>query len=299
MNKQRNKFTFLFFQNNITKPLKIDLSLIAIQCIGIIILIVLIGFIAFFAKYIEMAAYMNELHHLRTVNYDKNIEIERLVQQTETILDELESVNEFKTQVNQYSNIELEQQKKQKQDSTLYTESRGATLIDRAHSSLVFLNNSLSSNQEIMENMVDDIKEEQRRQQEIEKRLAHTPSIRPTTGRVTSPFGYRRNPVTGGRQHHTGVDLANSAGTPILATANGVVASASYAGAYGNLIIIDHGYGYSTYYAHLSRISVRPGQTVGKGEVIGFMGRTGRATGNHLHYEVRVNGSPVNPASYY
>ncbi len=84
-----------------------------------------------------------------------------------------------------------------------------------------------------------------------------------------------------------------------MAAANGVVSYAGYRGGYGNLIIIEHGYGFTTYYAHLSRINVREGQSVTKGQMIGRMGSTGRATGPHLHYEVRVGGNPVNPSRYY
>ncbi|WP_353894501.1 M23 family metallopeptidase [Proteinivorax hydrogeniformans] len=288
----------MFFSNNDTKPISLNLSLFAIQSLGVIILITVIGFIAFFAKYIEMNTYMNELHALRKSNHEKNMQIENLVQQTESILEDLKSVQEFQGKVSEITNLGLDEPEKQTK-KTLYTSNRGATTLDRAQTSLVFLNNSLSTNQDKMEGMVDEIIAEQKRQRELEIRLSHTPSIWPARGRVTSPFGYRRNPVTGARQHHSGVDIANSAGTPIIATANGTVASASYSGGYGNLIVIEHGYGYSTYYAHLSRIAVRPGQNVTRGQVIGYMGRTGRATGNHLHYEVRVRGTPVNPANFY
>ena len=116
--------------------------------------------------------------------------------------------------------------------------------------------------------------------------------------RFTSGFGYRRDPKGGGRRMHAGVDFAAPQGTPIYATADGVVASARGEGGYGQTVRIRHEFGYETVYAHLSRIHVKPGQRVSRGERIGDMGRTGRATGVHLHYEVRKNEAPVNPMTY-
>ena len=142
--------------------------------------------------------------------------------------------------------------------------------------------------------------ENQVEQQKIEeeRRRRHTPSIWPTSGRVSSPFGNRRSPTSNRIEFHSGIDIATGHGTPVRAGASGRVVFRGYRGSFGNLIIIDHGYSFSTYYAHLSRFNVSHGQSVTKGDVIGYVGQTGRATGPHLHYEVHVNGSPVNPRNY-
>jgi len=116
--------------------------------------------------------------------------------------------------------------------------------------------------------------------------------------RVSSGFGYRVHPIYGSVRLHTGVDLSASSGTPIRAAAGGVVASAGWLGGYGNAVVIDHGGGRATLYAHQSAMNVRPGQEVDKGEVIGRVGCTGSCTGPHLHYEVRLNGNPVDPSPY-
>ncbi|WP_424986522.1 DUF5930 domain-containing protein [Microbulbifer sp. S227A] len=116
--------------------------------------------------------------------------------------------------------------------------------------------------------------------------------------RYTSGFGYRRDPKTGGRRMHNGSDFAGPAGTDILATADGVVIHAGWQSGYGRLVKIRHDFGIETYYAHNSRIRVKKGQRVSRGEHIADMGSTGRVTGTHLHYEVRVNGTPVNPMIY-
>ncbi len=116
--------------------------------------------------------------------------------------------------------------------------------------------------------------------------------------RQTSGFGMRRHPLTGRSTMHNGLDWAGPRNTPILASADGVVKQAGRQGGYGNLVIIQHDFGIETYYAHLNRIDVRPGQRVSRGQRIGGMGTTGASTGVHLHYEVRVNGRPVNPITY-
>ena len=116
--------------------------------------------------------------------------------------------------------------------------------------------------------------------------------------RMTSNFGLRWHPVTGGRRQHEGVDLASPVGTPIHATADGTVAKADWFGGYGLFVQLEHGGALQTRYGHMSRLNVAAGQHVHKGDIIGYVGTTGRSTGPHLHYEVRVNGQPVNPIPY-
>lgn len=116
--------------------------------------------------------------------------------------------------------------------------------------------------------------------------------------RFTSPFGYRKDPKGAGRRMHAGVDFAGSRGTPIYATADGVVTHAGWQSGYGRLVKIKHAFGIETRYAHNSNIRVKVGQRVSRGDRISDMGATGRVTGTHLHYEVRLNGTPVNPMTY-
>ena len=122
--------------------------------------------------------------------------------------------------------------------------------------------------------------------------------INPTTGTYTSNYGYRIHPITGKRSFHTGQDIANSYGTKIVAADGGKVVKASYNGAYGNAIVIEHGNGYSTMYAHLQSFSVSVGDVVTQGQKIGEMGSTGWSTGPHLHYEVWYNGNHINPRQF-
>jgi murein DD-endopeptidase MepM/ murein hydrolase activator NlpD len=125
------------------------------------------------------------------------------------------------------------------------------------------------------------------------------PSRMPVEGvRLTSDYGMRTHPVLGGQRAHTGVDLAGASGTPVYATADGLVSRADRFGSYGNYIAIEHGGELQTRYAHLSGFEVTAGQRVVKGQLIGYIGSTGRSTGPHLHYEVRVAGEPVDPRPY-
>lgn len=128
--------------------------------------------------------------------------------------------------------------------------------------------------------------------------LASTPTIWPVKGWLTAGFGYRRSPFTGLRQMHEGVDISNSVGTPVIAPADGMVSYAGPLGGFGNVISIDHGHSISTFYAHLQQHKVSQGRRIKRGDLIALVGTTGRATGPHLHYEIQVNGSPVNPSKY-
>ncbi len=130
--------------------------------------------------------------------------------------------------------------------------------------------------------------------------LDHTPSIWPVnSGFITSLFGNRFHPLLGYYKEHTGVDLKAFYGSRVEAAADGAVETAGYMSGYGYVVIIKHGYGYETLYAHNSKILVSPGQNVKKGQIISLSGSSGDSTGPHLHYEVHINGHPVNPVSFF
>ena len=124
------------------------------------------------------------------------------------------------------------------------------------------------------------------------------PSIWPVRGQVTGGFGERLDPLSGEGAFHSGIDISAPYGTPMEAAADGIVLHAGPDSGYGNAVLIDHGFGITTKYGHLSRVNVVVGQEVRRGQVIGAVGTTGRTTGPHLHYEVHVNDTPVNPAKY-
>jgi murein DD-endopeptidase MepM/ murein hydrolase activator NlpD len=139
---------------------------------------------------------------------------------------------------------------------------------------------------------------------EKDKLLSAIPAIQPVRNEnlkhMASGFGYRSDPFTKVRKFHTGMDFSSKTGTPVFATGDGVVARAdNTASGYGNHIVLRHGFGYETLYAHLSKYKVKPGQKVKRGDIIGYVGSTGRSEAPHLHYEVHKNGEIVNPLNYY
>jgi len=129
-------------------------------------------------------------------------------------------------------------------------------------------------------------------------KLAFTPTIWPTIGWVSSPFTYRLDPFTGQKTFHYGIDIATNFGNPVVATADGIVLSTGLDKIAGKNIVLSHGSGVTTHYLHLSKALVRGGQKVKRGDVIGLVGKTGKALGPHLHYEVRMNNHPKNPYDY-
>lgn len=134
--------------------------------------------------------------------------------------------------------------------------------------------------------------------EKLEKQLSYLdarPDLYPTKGTYSSPFGYRKDPITGKTSMHNGIDISNKVGTAIYAAGTGIVTFAGYDGNFGNVLIIDHGYGYESVYAHCKTLLFSPGDQVEKGTQVAVMGSSGRTTGPHLHFEIRYNGTPINP----
>ena len=136
---------------------------------------------------------------------------------------------------------------------------------------------------------------------DVERRqalAAATPSIWPTVGWLSSRFGYRADPFTGSQGLHPGLDISTDKGRPVVATADGVVESAGWNGNYGNLLVIDHGFGVKTRYGHLASFVAKAGSRVQRGDLVGYVGATGRTTGAHLHYEILANGQLIDPFGF-
>ncbi len=133
-----------------------------------------------------------------------------------------------------------------------------------------------------------------------EDEASYTPNLWPVIGPITSSFGQREDPVLGNgeSEFHTGLDISGPMGMPIHVTADGVVVSVGMENGYGRMVRVDHGHGIQTCYGHMSGFAVTPGQSVSRGQVIGYIGHSGRTTGNHVHYEVRIRNTPVNPHKY-
>lgn len=138
-------------------------------------------------------------------------------------------------------------------------------------------------------------------EEKLEERLrwiSSVPSVAPVRGILTSGYGQRRDPITGRRAHHPAIDIAAAPGREVRAPADGIVTRAGRIGGLGNAVYLSHGFGINTRFGHMARLTVKPGQRVERGDVLGYVGSTGRATGYHLHYEVHVDGEAINPLGY-
>lgn len=166
---------------------------------------------------------------------------------------------------------------------------------DRDYASLVVRIEKAVKETQLKEQSVIDLWESLSERQSL---MNSTPNIKPAKGWLTSRFGYRISPFSGKTALHAGLDIAAAPGSPVYAPADGVVVFASYDESYGKLITIDYGFGVTTRFGHLSQIYVQAGQRVTKWDVVGAVGNTGRSTGPHLHYEVRINGTAVDPINY-
>ena len=180
-------------------------------------------------------------------------------------------------------------------DAQIPLKEKHNSLMRDMHEQIDQLSQASSNQQEALESLLKSLEDQQ-------NLLASTPAIRPVARNVkswiTSRFGYRKSPFTQRRELHKGYDIASRQGTPILATADGVVTFVGKKGLLGKAIVIDHGHGMITRYGHCSKILKKRGDKVKRWETIALMGNTGRSTGPHVHYEVHLNGIPVNPVRY-
>jgi len=176
-------------------------------------------------------------------------------------------------------------------DTNLSFKEQHSDLIREMHSQTDQIKTAAIFQERRFEMLLEDIEEKK-------DLLESTPSINPTKGWISSSFGRRVSPFTGRREFHKGIDIANHIGTKIISPASGLVTYVGKRGGYGKMITIDHGHGMLTHFGHLKKALVGEGDIVKRGDVIALMGNTGRSTGPHLHYEVRLNGVPVNPEKY-
>jgi murein DD-endopeptidase MepM/ murein hydrolase activator NlpD len=166
--------------------------------------------------------------------------------------------------------------------------------LDTSDSGSIDLENLKKQIKSTMEN-IGEIRDFLSQQRDI---YVATPKGWPVEGHITSPFGQREHPMSGESEFHSGVDIAAEPGHPVRATGEGVVSFSGWSGANGNLVVIEHGAGFSTFYAHNKMVAVRAGQRIKRGDIIGYIGSTGNSTGPHVHYEVWLHGRAVNPDTY-
>jgi len=261
----------------------------------------LLSTIFFFCDYIQVRKKGFELTQLRSETEEQRSKIHFFSSKIEDLEKQLSRLKEFDKKIRIIANLEKGQEttpfvgmggpspsdvreklRAERDETGLVQQMR--TDVERLKSEAMSREESLSELEKLL--------------QTKREMLVHTPSVWPVHGWVTSSFGFRTNPFTGLTQMHEGLDISNREGTPVIATADGIVSATGKDFSYGNVVVISHGFGITSRYNHLSKILVGAGQKVKRGDIVAEVGTTGKSTGPHLHYEVRVNGIPVNPARY-
>ena len=304
--------------------------------LGSVFLVALwIGLLVFMNAYLDMVGHMEELLYLRAVNRQQREQIVTLTRQAAELAAELQELQELERHVRTALGMDAAQAGREgatevrvanvpagqaleagrlhmaallgvggAEDSRAFTAAipggpaAAAVQGDPALADLRQVAETLFAVRAALSQQRDGLEDVRSALADEQARREATPSIWPTRGLVTSGFGWRRSPFGWGRQFHGGLDIAAPRGSPVVATASGRVVFSGWDGAFGNAVIIDHGYGYRTLYAHNAYNTVRVGDMVRRGQVIAYVGSTGRSTGPHLHYEVHVNGRRVNPWNY-
>ena len=304
----RNKITFIFLSGNGSRIRQFSSSKLALATVVLCSVVVLAGAGLLVRDYLGLKRAALHLSQLQEKVAARDAEIVHQKRQIEYFANEINqlklnlvALDAFEKKVRVIANLE-----KPAGEDNLFGVG-GATpedldtntairrdqsgLIRSMHDHVELLERASFSKEQDFSSLLDQLNEKK-------NLLACTPSIRPAKGWLSSTFGYRISPFTGRRELHAAYDIANREGTPIVAPANGVVTFTGKKALYGNLLVIDHGYGLVTRYGHLKSMEVKRGDRVKRGDVVAKMGNTGRSTGPHVHYEVRLNGVPVNPEKY-
>ncbi len=288
-------YTILIIPSSRLKSRKIVISNKAVKLYLILLSILTVIFTFIFLDWLRTSYAKIEVRKLRAENQLQKDKIQKL----ENIAQELENkINHFKSyteKLNVFAGLQSPYALKEVGSGGISPNDVG-TLISNSipKSPLEKTKTLINTAKEIEQNL----KILYQFFQDQSLRLAALPSIWPTRGYLSAFFGNRRDPFTGKIDFHSGLDISTQLGNKVVATANGMVIVAEYRKGYGNMVIIDHGFGFTTLYAHLSRIAVKEGQKVKRWDVIGYVGTTGKSTGPHLHYEVRRYNKAVNPLDF-
>jgi murein DD-endopeptidase MepM/ murein hydrolase activator NlpD len=299
-----NHATFMYIPESESKvvSLRIPTWMPKAIALGLSLLLILTSTLLYMVNTVndKYSKSKEEISSLAAVNASQKQEIEKLqndaIQIQQQLVENIRALDEIKELVGLEKSTDAVEASTTTQPTEIDTSKVNSVdttqQLDQIKTSYKELNTQLLSQKQLIESSMATVK----------KQVAYLnamPSIRPVSGPVTDSYGYRKNPFTNrGSEFHKGIDFSGPAGTPIKATGDGVVVFSGWQSGYGNVLILSHGYGITTLYAHNSKLLVKKGEKVKKGQVISKMGSTGRSTGTHLHYEVRVGGQLVNPTKY-
>lgn len=292
--KKEGVYTIWVFRGGPFKPLKVKLPGLSAKILLAILLVIILSFPFIIMSYVSKSALLIQMKKERIA---QRTQIASLNKQVGQFQQQIQRLKEFDVKLRIIANLEnaeetdpflgvggISPSTREAAQETEANLQRMKTELDRLCTEAELREKSFRELYSFLEGK--------------KKQLACTPSIWPARGWLTSGFGYRIDPFTGLRQMHEGIDIANRIGTPINAPADGVVYRVFNNFGFGLMVEINHGYGIVTRYGHLSKSYVKVGQRVKRGERIAAIGNSGRATGPHLHYEVRLNNVPINPQNY-
>ncbi len=295
------KYTFIFVPDVTGKFIRFSTPRTVVKAFAFLALVSVVAFSYFSYTVMEKSKDLVELEKLRAITADQKLEIQRFSKKIKQVESQLGRLEKFDRKLRVITALERQDQTAKfgtggpniDSDISFATKSKkySQSLLASLNKDIVRIKNQAEAQESSFFELDEFFKEQS-------SLLSHTPSIWPVKGWVTSTFGYRRSPFSGLREMHEGIDVATHMKAPIIAPANGIVTRVGYHRGYGNLVEIDHGYGVVTRFGHNSKNVVKLGQKVKRGNVIALVGSTGRSTGPHMHYEVLLNGVPVNPNSY-
>ncbi|MCD5410500.1 MAG: M23 family metallopeptidase [Clostridiales bacterium] len=292
INTHKKRLSFLIIPSTTNKILKFSIPYWIPAIASLLVILTLsctyIFSYMFFDTAADLALAELQINKLELENEVQYEEIAFLNNRTREINTKLQNLNLLQDKVKNM--VGLDENNKKELVSCLVTRSdvRSSLFGSNYQDDFDSLNSLIESQTISMQQLIVDVEEQL-------KYLDARPDFFPTKGRLSSPFGYRISPFSRRREFHHGIDIANSTNTPIYAAGSGIVTFSGYQSSYGRVIIISHGFGYTSVYAHNRSNLVAVGDHVKKGDMIAKMGSTGRSTGPHLHFEIRINGDTVDP----
>ena len=304
----KRSFTIMVIPHSEESTYSARLPLFAVQLAVAFLVLAVAGFCLLVFSYFRVLADAREVYALRELNRAQHEEISALAAETQRMMDQVKAIDDLVVFVTEKLDLDIEEilNELDADSEEGFGYYRGGSDVYDLRAESLYSGGSeadgvlgrASQNIIILQSLVPERSETLDLVSEYITQADAKPSIWPARGRIASGFGMRKIPYASGYQFHTGVDIIGAYGSAIGAAADGKVIFTGYRGSYGNTVVIDHGYGYETLYAHLSGFAADAGELVGRGQAIGYMGASGRTTGTHLHYEVLYNGSPVNPVNY-
>jgi len=294
--KKKNKYINIMIipdSNHEVKNLKISIPFLKITMISILTILLSLGTLSIYSLgqntylYESLKQKDAKIADLTKINSQQENKIAVLDKNAQLISEKIKNLNELEDKVMRM--VGLSSTKTSRGNIT--RDSRNTSSISYDENTTTQLATEIDQKSKDLENLM----------AKVSDRLDYLnsiPSIYPVYGTITSPFGMRKSPYGYGSEFHPGIDIAVPVGTPVKAAGNGTVTYAGWLSGYGKAIMIDHGYGITSVYGHNSEILVKVGQNVKRGDIIAKSGNTGRSTGPHVHFEVRLNGNPIDPMKY-